>query len=125
MKIKTIEQIMSKLEEELSRKGEENLVDEIFDERTESLHIYIKGNVKYKKSTEKIRQIDDEIKMKYGDKYREIIQLIEKYEDAVVKDGTICEKLMYKHGVLDGMKLILDGTRQIDIKKFLKDNKQY
>ena len=35
MKIKTIEQIMSKLEEELSRKGEENLVDEIFDEYEE------------------------------------------------------------------------------------------
>ncbi len=62
--------------------------------RTEALHIDIMGNVKYKKiNREKIRQIDDEIKMKYsGDKYREIIQLIEKYEDAVVKDGTICEK---------------------------------
>ncbi len=34
MKIKTIEQIMSKLEEELSREKEkENLVDEIFDEK--------------------------------------------------------------------------------------------
>ena len=54
MKIKTIEQIMSKLEEELSREKEkENLVDEIFDERTEALHIDIMGNVKYKKINRK------------------------------------------------------------------------
>lgn len=123
MEIKTLEQITSKLEEELDRKGKGNFIDELFDVRAEALHIDIRGNLEYKKSTGKVKQIDNEIKMKYGNKYWEIIHLIEKYEEATTDDGVLCEKLMYKHGVLDGMKLILDGTKQIDIKRFLEENK--
>ena len=118
---KNYKQLIKILEKKLNLEDDENIIEELFEGRSRIIHSVFRINTEFKNYDEKIKKVDEEIRNKFVNNW-EIIQELEKYEDASWESGYLCEKLMYKHGVLDGMKLILEGTKQIDITKFLKDN---
>ena len=106
----TYSQIIKRLEKELNMENNLNIIDELFETRGEDYHLAITNNEEH-----------NEIK-KDNKHYKEFLKAFEKYEDASCDMGYLTEKLMYKFGLLDGMKIILEGTKHIDITKFLKEN---
>ena len=118
----TYSQIIKRLEKELNMENNLNIIDELFETRGEDFHLAITNNEEHKKLCKKIEQADNEIK-KDNKHYKEFLKAFEKYEDASCDMGYLTEKLMYKFGLLDGMKIILEGTKHIDITKFLKEYK--
>ncbi len=52
-----------------------------------------------------------------------IEQILEKLENElhIEKNSDLFEKLMYKYGLYDGMKLILEGTKNINLKETSKE----
>ena len=115
-------QIIKRLEKELNMENNENIIDELFETRGEDFHLAITKNKEHKKLCEKIEQADNEIK-EDNEHYKEFLKAFEKYEDASCEMGYLTQKLMNKFGILDGMKINLEGTKHIDIAKFLKENK--
>lgn len=103
-----IKQILSILGKDLHIKENSNFIDTLFEERAEKFHIAITKDDKYKIDSKKIRKLQDEIFAKY-DHADDIIKSMEEYEDTSGNMGRLIEKQMYKHGVYDGMRLILDG----------------
>jgi len=67
--------------------------------------------IKYEIEHQKIKKVNDQIFAKY-DNADDIINSIEEYEIASEEIGSLIERQMYKHGVYDGMKLILNGIQQ-------------
>ena len=43
--------------------------------------------------------------------------IINQYENVIDEIEDTIEKSMYKHGLYDGLKLIIEGMKKIDIKK--------
>lgn len=116
-----IKQIIDTLKGKIQNEKNDDIIEELFDKRSENIHIAISQNKEYRKYMDKISKIDEEIEGKF-DNPREVAEIIERHENIAYESSYICEKLMYKHGLVDGMLLILEGTKQIDITKFLKDN---
>ena len=42
---------------------------------------------------------------------------MKEYANVIDEIGDTIEKSMYKHGLYDGLKLIIEGMKKIDIKK--------
>lgn len=101
-------QVLSILGKDLHLKENGNFIDTLFEERAEKFHIAITKDDRYKVDSKKIKKLQDEIFSKY-DNADDIIKSMEQYEDASGDMGHLIEKQMYKHGVHDGMRLILDG----------------
>ncbi len=114
--------IIKCLEKELNMEDKDSIIEELFETRGEDLHIAITKNKEYKKLWEKIEQTDSEIR-KDTKHSKELLEAFEKYEDASCEMGYLTEKLMYKLGLQDGIKIILEGTKHIDITKYLKERK--
>lgn len=106
-----IKQVLSILGKNLHIKENSNFIDTLFEERAERFHIAITKDNKYKIDSKKIRKLQDEIFEKY-DNADDIIKSMEEYEDASGNMGRLIEKQMYKHGVYDGMRLIVDGLQK-------------
>lgn len=121
MKKELIEQILEKLEDELHIEKNSDFIGELFDDRADTIHSEITKHKEYKKYIDQINEIDEEIKEK-SNNYWDIIKVIEKSRNITYKNSDLCEKLMYKYGLYDGMKLILEGTRNINLSEFLKEN---
>lgn len=110
MKKELIEQILEKLENELHIEKNSDFIGELFDDRSDTIHSEITKHKEYKKYIDEINEIDEEIKEKFNN-YWDIIKLIEKSRNVTYKNSELCEKLMYKYGIYDGMKSILEGRR--------------
>ena len=121
MKKELIEQILEKLEDELHIEKNSDFIGELFDDRADTIHSEITKHKEYKKNIDKMNVIDEEIKEKFSN-YWDIIKLIEKSRNITYKNSDLCEKLMYKYGVYDGMKLILEGTKNINLKDFFNES---
>ena len=67
------------------------------------------------RSTKKIQKKFLKFIKKYENS-KEIIYLFEEYSSAVYCSNYLCEKIMYKHGIMDGMQLIIDGLEKVDAK---------
>ena len=122
MKTEVVKHIISFLEENLDSQQRDDFIGKLFEQRAEELHMLIMNNKEYKQYANEISKLDEEIHNKFENSW-EILNLIEKHENIAFKSSYICEKLMYKHGLLDGIQLILDGTKTIDITKSLIENK--
>lgn len=117
-----ITELIGTLEKNLHISRNNNFIEDLFNDRSEKFHKAITQNKEYKEYMKKINNIDEEITEKFKNRW-EIIHMIEKYTNATFECEELCEKLMYKYGVLDGLLLITQGTKQIDIEKFFKENK--
>lgn len=111
-----INKLIKTLERNLYINVKDNLIEELFYDRSEKFHEAITKNKKYKAYMKKINDIDKEIAEKFENRW-EIINMIEKYTNATYEGEELCEKLMYKYGVLDGMLLIIQGTKHINIEE--------
>lgn len=123
MKKEVISKILNELKKDLEMKNEEDYIGELFEDRAETIHGIIMNNKMYKEQREEIYKIEKEIQEKYKN-HREIIQLIEKHENVIYDRSDMCEKLMYKYGVYEGMSLIINGINQKDITELAEENKQ-
>lgn len=117
-----IEKILNKLEKDLSIEESIDFIGELFEERADTIHLEITKHKEYKKYIDQINEIDEQMKERFNN-YWEIIEVIEKSRNITYKNSDLCEKLIYKYGIYDGMKLVLEGTKDINIKKFLSDSK--
>lgn len=103
----SIKQLLDSLSKNLHIKENENFIDTLFEQRAEKFHIAITKDDKYKIEIKKIRKLQNEIFAKY-DNASDIINSVEEYGDIMGEMGNLIEKQMYKHGIYDGMRLILD-----------------
>jgi len=111
MKEDFINQTLDKLEKELHIKSNNDFIGDLFEERAEEFHMAIIKNSDYKKLANDISKINDKIMAKYENAW-EIINEIEEYVGATYKMQDLIEKQMYKFGIYDGMKLILEGIKR-------------
>ena len=103
-----IKQALSVLGEDLHLKENKDLIEILFRERAEKFHIAITKNNEYEKCRKNIRNVNDKIFAKYQNA-DDIISSIEEYEIASSEMGSLIERQMYKYGLYDGMRLILEG----------------
>lgn len=118
MKEDFIKQIIDSLEKELHTKKSNDFIGDIFEQRVEDIYAAMMNNKKYKKHMDKVNELNIEIQNKFADAWK----MIEKYEEIAYDRSVVGEKLMYKYGLLDGILFILEGTKKIDITKYLSDN---
>ncbi len=123
MSEKFVNQLIKALREDLEVESSNDYIGDLFEERAENIHTTIGSNSEYKKQTIKICDVEDEIKGKIYN-YQEIIPLVEKHNSIMYKRNYLCEKLMYKQGVLDGILFIIEGAKKINITSFLKNCNQ-
>lgn len=114
------EKLIEILQEKLNTNKKQDLIEEVFNDRLEEFHKAIIQNKDYKEYMKKINKIDKEITGKFKNRW-EIVEIIEKYNNATCELEYLCEKLMYKFGVLDGLLLITQSSESI--KDFFKENK--
>lgn len=117
MEKELIEQILEKLENDLHIEKNADFIGELFEDRADTIHFEITKHEEYKKYIDKINEIDEEIKGKFSN-YWDIVKIIEKSRNITYKNSESCEKFMYKYGIYDGMKLLLEGTKNINLKDF-------
>ena len=103
-----IKQVLSILGKDLHIKENSNFIETLFEERAEKFHIAITKDDRYKKEKLKMKTANNHIIAKY-DNAMDIINSMEEYADANGEMSSLIEKQMYKHGLYDGMRLILDG----------------
>lgn len=115
------DKIIKRLEKELKMENYENVIDELFEIRGENFHRAIMDNEEHQKLREKRKQVENEIR-KNNENHKEFLKELEKFEDASSDMGYLTEKLMYKYGLLDGMNIILEGTKHINIAEFIKND---
>lgn len=87
----------------------------MYDKRSCDLYSSLSTSEEYEKNSNKISEIYEIIENKYEDS-KEIINLFEEYSNAVYCSNYLSEKIMYKHGIMDGMQLIIDGLEKVDAK---------
>ena len=92
----------------------ENMILRMFDARRCKIETSIMKSKDYKKYSKEIDKVYDELSEKYNNSYK-IINSFEKYSDAIYSRECIYDKLLYKYGVMDGMKLIIDGVEKADM----------
>lgn len=115
-----IERLKEILQRGLNTSKDEDLIEEIFNSRMEEFHKDIIKNKQYKEYMKTINKIDKEIKNKFNN-YEDIINVIEKHNNATCELEYLCEKLMYKFGLLDGLLLITQCSKSINV--FLNEKK--
>lgn len=115
-----IERLKEILQRGLNTSKDEDLIEEIFNSRMEEFHKDIIKNKQYKEYMKTINKIDKEIKNKFNN-YEDIINVIEKHNNATSELEYLCEKLMYKFGLLDGLLLITQCSKSIN--DFLNEKK--
>lgn len=86
----------------------------MFGDRIRDIDSAIARHKDYKKSLRKIDKFFDNILEKYKDN-RQIAFTFEDYSDAVYCSVYAYEKLLYKYGVMDGIRLVIDGLKDVDI----------
>lgn len=101
MNKKFIENLIELLQKSLKISEKEDVIEDLFKSREEEIHRDITKNEDYKECLKKINKINEEIIGKFKN-YEEIIDLIEKHNDADSELGHLVEKTMYKCGLLDG-----------------------
>lgn len=101
-------QLLDLLSKNLHIKENENFIDTLFEQRAEKFHTAITKDDKYKIDSVQMRELQNKIFAQY-DNANDIINSMEEYEKIIVEMGSLIEKQMYKHGIYDGMRLILDG----------------
>ena len=118
-----ITELVKRLSNDLETKPSVDFIGDVFEERSEEMHSMISSNNEYKKRTRKICKIEDEIKEKFNNAW-EILEVIEKHYKEVYARNYLCEKIMYKQGLLDGILFIIEGTKRINITKFFQNNQK-
>ena len=97
---KFVKQILDKLENDLNIAPSKDFIGNLFDQRAEKIHTSISKNKEYKKQLKILHKLNDEI-----------ISLIEDFKDNYIDTTSLIEKQMYKYGLYDGMKLIIEGLK--------------
>jgi len=105
--------MLKQLKKELHAKDEGDFILELFEKRLEELQSYIMKDEEYNENSRKILKIRNEIEEKYSN--NEILNAFEKHSSLVYFSNYLYEKLMYKCGVMDGMRLVIDGLKKIDM----------
>ena len=93
----------------------ENMILRMFEDHNCELYSSLSNSSEYKDNSNRISTIYREIEEKYKN-HNEILHSFEEYSSAVYSSNYLCEKLMYKHGVMDGIKLVVEGMTKIDMK---------
>ena len=117
-----IKKIIQNLKKDLYITESDDFIGDLFEQRTEDIDSAIINNKEYAKYLKRNIEITNEMINKLGNS-NEVKSLLEEYLHITSKSNDLCEKIMYKYGILDGMLLVLEGTKPIDITKFLKNNK--
>ena len=107
--------ILDMLKKEFNEVQSENMILTMYDKRSLDLYSSLSTSEEYEKNSNKISKIYEMIENKYEDS-KEIIKLFEEYSSAVYCSNYLSEKIMYKHGIMDGMQLIIDGLEKVDAK---------
>ena len=105
-----VKQLLDKLENDLNISSCNDFIGNLFDQRAEKIHTSISKNKEYKEQLKVLHKLNDEIIAKY-ENGREIISLIEDFKDNYIDTTSLIEKQMYKYGLYDGMKLIIEGLK--------------
>lgn len=108
----SIELILQKLEKDLNIEKSEDFIGDLLELRANDIDKEISNDKDYKNYIKQISTIEEEIENKVESSF-EIIKLIEKYEHIEYENCRRREKLMYKYGVYDGMKLIIEGLKDL------------
>ena len=102
--------ILDKLENDLNIETSIDFIGDLFNQRAEKIHSAISTNKEYKQKLKNLHSLDEEIIAKYENGL-EIISTIEEFNDSYSEMSSVIEKQMYKYGLYDGMKLIIEGMK--------------
>lgn len=116
-----IKQILNNLEKNWHKENYNDIIGDLFDARAEEIYSDIAKNEIYTEYIDKAIDMENAIKRKFKNNGK-IIQAIEVADKARSECEYLSRKLMYMHGIYDGMKLLLDGTRRINYTEFLEKN---
>ena len=107
------ETMLEQLKKEFNEMERENMILKMFDERRCEIESSIMRSKDYKEYSKEIDKVYDELSEEY-DNSSKIINSLEKYSDAIYSRECICDKLLYKYGVMDGMRLVIDGLKKAE-----------
>ena len=93
------ENLLDQLEQDLQLEKSHDFIGELCEERAEIMHMAI------------VKQLRMEIRDTFQD-YRLVFEYIEKYDKIKRENQYLYEKQMYKHGVYDGIMLLLEGMKK-------------
>lgn len=108
-------EMLKNLKKELYPNKEKDFILKLFEKRRFEIDSQVIKNEKYKKYSKEIKEVYDRLENKYKDDLK-IITSFEEYSDAIYSRESVCNKLLYKYGVMDGMRLIIDGMTEIKAK---------
>ncbi len=108
--------ILETLEKNMNINKSEDFIGELFEQRAEDIHREITQDKKYKKQMKRVAYINENIINQYENAI-DMIKVMEEYANVIDEIEDTIEKSMYKHGLYDGLKLIIEGMKKIDIKK--------
>jgi len=101
-----INRILDKFESDLHITKNKDFIGTLFEQRDENIYTSISKSDKYKSQLEILNNINNKIINKF-EKGRDIIEAIEEY----FQMRCLIEKEMYKYGLYDGMKFIIEGMK--------------
>ncbi|WP_270739442.1 hypothetical protein [Massilioclostridium coli] len=113
------ENLLDQLEQDLQLEKNHDFIGELCEERAEIMHMSIVKNQEYKQHMNIIKQLRMEIRDTFQDD-RLVFEYIEKYDKIKRENQYLYEKQMYKHGVYDGIMLLLEGMKKVDDTSFLE-----
>lgn len=103
--------ILKILEKDIKINTNENLINTLFEKRSEKFHVAVTKNDKYKVQKENLKKANEKIFNKYENAW-DIISELENWQNISDEISHIIELQMYKYGVYDGIKLILDSINK-------------
>lgn len=115
-----IKAISDYLKKDFNNFDTSDIICDLFDEKFDKIEQTLLHTPSYQTYRNQITQLENEIYKKISND-SSLIQLMEKYIEVVLDREELCNKLIYKYGIYNGMSLILTGTKKIDLNKFLAD----
>ncbi len=108
-----ISNILDSLERNIhiSQENIDDFIGTLFEQRAEDMHTSVTKSEKYKNQLKKVHSVNDKILSKY-ENAKEIIEDFEESQDVHGELGELIEKEMYKYGLYDGMKLMIEGMKK-------------
>lgn len=116
-----IKEILNNIEKDFYKKTNKYSINQLFEDRAENIYSDIAEHEVYKQYINKAIEMENKVVEKLGNS-EETMQLLEDINKFRCEYEYLSRKLIYKHGVSDGMRLVIEGTEQINIKKIIMEN---
>ena len=114
--------ILDYLKQDIPLIENDDIIGTLFDEKSNSIEERIIHTKVYQEYRKEILQIECKIYDMLIDN-SELLNLVEQFTKITYDRAEICDKLMYKYGFYDGMTLVIEGLKKINMNEFLDKNK--